>query len=227
MWCVKIQGWVKLFEPSELLKIKTHIKLIYKSPQQIGIENLNFPKFEPTLLLSRNGKATKFYVQLEDQNIRQVVFPWVIMYFLHITENLPIFLRSFVFNSSRDPLSNILCTALTIDLVCKQVCTYLMNISITYVLSNSWFMFDEKPLEIFRSASSSRCNGIFTLALNKTLHHQSDYVQSYLLCTLIRCGVGLYGLSESAEVFPQNNVMQRYMYATPNYVIRTFQVLCL
>ena len=40
-----------------------------------------------------------------------------------------------------------------------------MNISITYVLSNSWFMFDEKPLEIFRSASS-RCNGIFTLALN-------------------------------------------------------------
>ena len=147
--------------------------------------------------------------------------------FLHITENLPIFLRSFVFNSSRNPLSNILCTALTIDLVCKQVCTYLMNISITYVLSNSWFMFDEKPLEIFRSASSSRCNGIFTLALNKTLHHQSDYVQSYLLCTLIRCGVGLYGLSESAEVFPQNNVMQRYTYATPNYVIWTFQVLCL
>ena len=94
-----------------------------------------------------------------------------------------------------------------------------MNISITYVLSNSWFMFDEKPLEIFRSASSSRCNGIFTLALNKTLHHQSDYVQSYLLCTLIRCGVGLFGLSESAEVFPQNNVMQRYTYATLNYVI--------
>ena len=110
---------VQIFEPSELLEIKTHIKLIYKSPQQIGLENLNFPKFEPTLLLSRNGKATKFYVQLEDQNIRQVVFPWVIMYFLHITENLPIFVRSFVFNSSRDPLSNILCTALTIDLVCK------------------------------------------------------------------------------------------------------------
>ena len=111
-------------------------------------------------------------------------------------------------------------------LVCK-LCTYLMNISITYVLSNSWFMFDEKPLEIFRSASSSRCNGIFTLALNKTLHHQSDYVQSYLLCTLIRCGVGLFGLSESAEVFSQNNVMQRYTYATHNYVIWTFQVLCL
>ena len=31
---------VQIFEPSELLKIKTHIKLIYKPPQQIGLENL-------------------------------------------------------------------------------------------------------------------------------------------------------------------------------------------
>ena len=84
----------------------------YKTDQQISPANRPrkseiFPKFEPTLLLTRNGKATKFYVQLEDQNIRQVVFPWVIMYFLHITENLPIFVHSFVFNSS-----NILCTRL-------------------------------------------------------------------------------------------------------------------
>ena len=37
---VRSNSKVQIFEPSELLKIKTHIKLIYNSPQQIGQKNL-------------------------------------------------------------------------------------------------------------------------------------------------------------------------------------------
>ena len=55
-----------------------------------------------------------------------------------------------------------------------------MNISITYVLSNSWFMFDEKPLEIFRSASAPHDVMEFLLWPSTTLHHQPIWLCAIL-----------------------------------------------
>ena len=102
-----------------------------------------------------------------------------------------------------------------------------MNISITYVLSNSWFMFDEKPLEIFRSASAPHDVMEFLLWPSTTLHHQPIWLCA-ILPTLIRCGVGLYGLRGRRGLFSEQFYVKRmkkenslflcYIYPIPYYI---------